>query len=79
MTNHEIRNAFRAVYGGNKTNFMTPDVIGYGMSGDYLFEISTGRDRSLFGVTVITKGLEKSALSTCFDTLADADHFAARL
>lgn len=72
----QIREMFRKAYGGNKTNFMTPYIVGYQECAKYVYEVSKGKNDDIFGVSVLDLETgEKSPLSTCFDTLGHANGF----
>ena len=54
-------------------NFMTPHVIEYGETENYIYELSWGHgsepNSELYGVTVLNKdGSRTEGLSTCFNT-----------
>ncbi len=81
MTHADIRQIFEDVYKGS-TNLMTPDVIGYGKKGRFIYELSEGRGimgDNLYGVTVLTLTGEKTKLSKCFRLKAHAGGYASRL
>ena len=63
-------------------NFMPPHVIEYGETDDYIYELSNGkfvRDY-IYGVTVLNKdGSRTEGLSTCFDTLEEAETYIQTL
>jgi len=79
MTQTQLRSMFRKAYNGDR-NFLTPNVSHYGESAEHVYELSSGqaiqRNGRMFGVTVLTKAGEKSALSTCFDNLQRAQEYA---
>lgn len=65
-------------------NIMTPDIIQYGVSGKYAYELSEGTDfkhRALFGVSVITRryGEHRHELSKCFPSIEAADAWIVEL
>lgn len=78
---------FKKTY-GNSANFMTPDLIRYGLLADYVaYELSSGSGlggSTLYGVTVLrsTYGRKVEKLrdiSKCFDSLAEAELYIKKL
>lgn len=70
--NIKAKLAFKALKG---KNFMTPDILDYGRTKSYFWELSTGRgmtNQPIFGVTVITHTGEQTNLSNCFHSLESA-------
>jgi len=62
-------------------NFMTPDIIKYGESGTYIYELSEGRfmDTKMYGVTVLTRRGERTELDKCFSDLEEAKTYIETL
>ena len=84
MQPHKIKTKFIEVYNGNK-NIFTPNILGYGKRGDFLYELSWGdaifpRQPIIYGVTVITlSGEKRHDLSQSFQRKADAESFITKL
>ncbi len=85
MKPNEIKEIFQETFKGK--NMMTPDIIKFGESGGFIFELSegTGFNREpIFGVTVLelTEGeapKRRSDLSQMFHNLTEAKDFAENL
>jgi len=81
---HQIKAKFAEVYNGNK-NIFTPNILGYGKRGDFLYELSWGdaifpRQPIIYGVTVITlSGEKRSDLAQSFNRKADAESYISKL
>lgn len=74
----ELRALFQARLKGK--NLMTPDVIRYGVSGPYAYELSEGEGFSrepIYGVTVLLRGSgeRRNDLSKCVYSLAGAEAY----
>lgn len=80
MMNLTPQQAFNRVYGSSK-NFMTPDIIRYETTRHYFIEVSSGegvfdKDQLMYGVTVITKELEKRGeLSKCCHSTEEIEEY----
>jgi hypothetical protein len=79
LSQYDIKVMFKIAY-NNATNFMTPDVIKYGMAGNYVYELSTGTgfmNDSIYGVSVLERnsGNKRHDLSKCFGTEAKAYNY----
>ena len=79
MTYDQIAATFSRVYKGN-SNFMTPDRIRFGSSGEYIFELSSGRGIStpfLYGVTLLYRTGSKPDHDNnrCFNTRGEAEEY----
>jgi len=62
-------------------NFMTPDIIKYGESGAYIYELSEGRfmNSKMYGVTVLTRRGERTELDNSFFDLEEAKAYIETL
>jgi hypothetical protein len=83
LSQYDIKNMFNVAYNFT-ANFMTPDVIKYGMAGNYVYEISTGKgfmNDSIYGVTVLERdtGNKRHDLSKCFGTEEKAYNYISEL
>lgn len=60
---------------------MTPDIIKYGESGVYVYELSEGRfmDTKMYGVTVLTRRGERTKLDKCFSDLEEVKTYIETL
>ena len=83
----EIKGLF-SKYFNNQPNFMTPKVIKYGQTSNYLYELSEGRglgNNKVYGVTVLSlspidkKIHHHKELSDCFFTLGQAITYVKEL
>ena len=79
MEQNEVLKIFSRHFNGDK-NFLTPNVIRYGKTGKFFYELSTGEkfiECEMFAVTVLSgRGLQKDHeydLSACFHSLDDAE------
>lgn len=77
------RRAISKAYGGAR-NFVTPEVIDYGLTNGYAWELSTGRglyNEPVYGVTVVNVllGTKEYDLSKCFMTHQEALAYAATI
>lgn len=71
---------FRQVYKGSK-NFMTPEILEYGKTGPFLYEISKGEGfshKTIYGLTILEdcptkqiKTVRRPDLSSCYHSLSE--------
>jgi len=82
MQHHEIVATFERVFKG-QPNFMTPEVIGYGQRGDFIFECSEGRgieQERIFGLTILDlEGTNYPEYSGMYNTRAGVNNAVADL
>lgn len=78
----EARELFAAKLKGK--NVLTPNLLRYGLSGGFAYELTEGTDmdrKPLYGVTVLERGsgFHRHDLSKCFWSLAEADAYIGGL
>ena len=76
MNQTEIARVFRRVYNGDR-NFMTPDILRFGIRGHFIYELSSGAGidgGTLYGLPVLeldgqhrpASAMKRPDLSTCY-------------
>ena len=90
MNQDVIRRTFERVY-NNARNFMTPDILRFGIRGHFIYELSSGRGiepgTTIFGVSVLeldeqkrpSSAMKRRDLSGCYPTRALAHRAIDRL
>ena len=76
----EIGKQFRAVIKGN--NFTTPIIVGYVNTKKGICEITKGNkflDLEMFGVTVMSNGVNNHQLSTCLHSYKEVEDYINEL